>query len=52
MFVEVVQHFLGNHKAENYIELVENMLGCNMSIKGHYLHSQSDRFSGNLSDFI
>ena len=37
-FVSVVKNFFGNHKAENYAELVENMLetyqqvGANMSI--------------------
>lgn len=42
-FVELVKNFLGNHKTENYIELVENILsscnilGCNKSIKFHYL---------------
>ena len=53
-FVSLV---LGNHKALNYVELVENMLtkyqemGANMSIKIHFLHSHLDRFSENLSDF-
>ena len=42
-FVLVVKNFLGNNKASNYAELVTNMLtafrnlGCNMSIKMHYL---------------
>lgn len=55
-FVEVVQQFLGNHKAETYVELVNEMLncfqslGCNMSIKVHYLHSHLDRFPENLGD--
>lgn len=55
-FVEVVKNFLGNHKAANYVELVEQMLsnfhtlGCNMSIKIHYLHSHLDRFPENLGD--
>ena len=44
-FVSLVKNFLGNHKALNYVELVENMLtkyqemGANMSIKVHFLHS-------------
>ncbi|KAK9680284.1 hypothetical protein QE152_g39238 [Popillia japonica] len=44
--VAVAQNFLGNHKADNYVELVEEMLvrfkdlGCNMSIKLDYLNSQ------------
>lgn len=56
-FVQIVQNFLGNHKADNYIELVETMLsnfhilGCNMSIKVHYLHSHLDRFPENLGDY-
>ena len=55
-FCAVVNNFLGNHKAQNYIELVENMLisfsdlGCHMSIKLHYLHSHLDRFPDCLGD--
>ncbi|ESO01734.1 hypothetical protein HELRODRAFT_174719 [Helobdella robusta] len=53
-FVLVVKNFLGNNKARNYAELVNNMvtafkkLGCNMSIKLHYLFSHMDRFPENL----
>ena len=53
-FVLVVKNFLGNNKAINYAELVNNMLtafrnlGCNMSIKMHYLFSHMDRFPENL----
>ena len=53
-FVLVVKNFLGNNKARNYVELVNNMLtafrnlGCNMSIKMHYLFSHMDRFPENL----
>ena len=53
---KVVQGFLGNSKASNYKELVENMLekyhnlGCNMSIKMHYLHSHLNRFPENCGD--
>ncbi|XP_061443081.1 uncharacterized protein LOC133365351 isoform X1 [Rhineura floridana] len=56
-YVSVVKNFLGNHKADNYEELVQNMLanfkhlGTNMSIKVHYLHSHLDRFPDNLGDF-
>ena len=56
-FVFLVKNFLGNHKALNYVELVENMLtkyqemGANMSIKVHFLHSHLDRFPENLGDF-
>ena len=53
-FVLVVKNFIGNNKARNYAELVNNMLtafrnlGCNMSIKTHYLFSHMDRFPGSL----
>jgi hypothetical protein len=55
-FVLGVKNFLGNKKADNYTQLVENMLfhfnrlGCNMSVKVHYLHSHLDRFPENLGD--
>lgn len=55
-FVQVITKFLGNTKADNYVELVNNMLenfqrlGCNMSIKMHYLHSHLDHFPHNLGD--
>ena len=54
-FVQVVMNFLGNTKVENYEDLVANMLvafknlGCNMSIKMHYLYSHMDRFPENLA---
>ena len=53
-FVLVVKNFLGNNKARTYAELVNNMLtafrnlGCNMSVKMHYLFSHMDRFPENL----
>ena len=56
-FVLAAKNFLGNKKADNYAQLVEDMLlhfnklGCNMSIKVHYLHSHLDRFPENLGDF-
>ena len=55
-FKKVVQGSLGNSKASNYKELVENMLakyhnsGCDKSIKMHYLHSHLDRFIENCGD--
>jgi hypothetical protein len=55
-FVLVVKNFLGNKKADNYTQLVKDMLfhfnrlGCNMSVKFHYLHSHLDRFPENLGD--
>ena len=53
-FLLVVKNFLGNNKARNYAEPVNNVLtafrnlGCNMSIKMHYLFSHMDRFPENL----
>ena len=55
-FVLAVKNFLGNYKAENYGEIVNNMinnfrdLGCNMSVKVHYFHSHLDYFLKNLGD--
>ena len=55
-FVSVVKNFLGNEKAENYKDVVETMLqsyhnlGCNMSIKVHFLNSHLDKFPANLGD--
>jgi hypothetical protein len=55
-FVAVVRNFLGNKKAHNYEDLVNRMLlayrdlGCNMSIKLHFLNSHLDRFPENLGD--
>ena len=53
-YVLVVKNFLGSTTAENYKELVSNMidafkdLECNMSIKLHYLYSHIDTFPENL----
>ena len=53
-FVLIVKNFLGYNKARNYAELVNNMLtafrnlGCNMSVKMHYLFSHMDLFPENL----
>ena len=53
-FVKVVNNFLGNYHADNYTDLVENMLkayekmGCRMSLKMHFLHSHLDFFPENL----
>ena len=58
-FVGVVQNFLGNRRAADFEEVVQNMLdayerlGANMSIKVHFFHNHLDRFSascGNVSD--
>lgn len=56
-FKSVVNHFLGNIKADNYEQLVGvllrsyKQLGCNMSLKIHFLHSHLDFFPANLGDF-
>lgn len=53
----VVENFLGNVKAPNYVELVENMLqkykgiGANMSLKMHFLNSHLDDFVENLGAY-
>lgn len=53
-FIKVVDGFLGNHKADNYEELVNNLLtsfknmGCHMSLKIHFLFSHLDYFPPNL----
>ena len=49
----VSTNFLGNIRAENYKELIENMLslchklGCSMLLKIHMLHSHLDFFPDN-----
>ena len=53
-FVNVVMNFLGNHKSENYVEMVQKLvdtfktLGATMNIKLFYLHRHLDRFQENL----
>jgi hypothetical protein len=55
-FQKVVKNFLGNKKAENYedmiSELIENYraLGCNVSLKMHFLDSHLDFFPQNLGN--
>lgn len=54
VFKKVTKNFLGNNKAENYREIVEEMLehfkalGCKMSVKVHFLYSHIDYFPNNL----
>ena len=59
MHVGVVQSFLGDRRAANFEEVVQNILdsyqrlGANMSIKVHFLLNHLDRFPancGNVSD--
>jgi hypothetical protein len=53
-FKNVTKSFLGNRKAENYHEIVSHLLtaykpmGCNMSLKVHFLDSHLDFFPENL----
>lgn len=50
----VINHFLGNHRADNYQEIIETMMEnlhrikVNMSPKIHYLHQHLDFFRENL----
>lgn len=52
--IAVCENFLGNKKAENYVELVEEMLhsfmimGINMSPKIHFFHSHLSSFPENM----
>lgn len=53
-FRTIVTNFLGNFKAENYRDLVTELLsaykemGCNMSLKIHFLDAHLDFFPENL----
>jgi hypothetical protein len=53
-FKGVCSSFLGNSKVDNYQEIVERLLqsydamGCNVSLKIHFLHSHLDFFPQNL----
>jgi hypothetical protein len=55
-FQGIVTGFLGNHKASDWEERIQNFLktyqvaGCRMSIKMHYLDSHQDFFRENLGD--
>ncbi|CAH0547293.1 unnamed protein product [Brassicogethes aeneus] len=56
-FVAVVDNFLGNKKADNYKEIVAEMISAfddmkvHMSLKIHFLHAHLDYFPPNLGDF-
>ena len=56
-FVSVVEGFLGNHKADNFRNIVEELvdayekMGCSMSLKLHVLHSHIDEFKDNMGDY-
>ena len=53
-FSQVVNNFLGNTKSPKYKEIVKTFLdnfhklGCNMSVKVHFLHSHLEYFPENL----
>ncbi|UYV66554.1 hypothetical protein LAZ67_4002056 [Cordylochernes scorpioides] len=53
-FRNVCKNFLGSVKVENYRDIVNDLLlsykalGCNMSLKIHFLHSHLDIFPENL----
>jgi hypothetical protein len=55
-FRQVATKFLGKDRADNYNDLVENLLsayqtlGCNMSLKIHFLHSHLDFFPQNCGE--
>jgi len=53
-FKKICKDFLGNHKAAKYEDVVQDLLtsykamGCNMSLKIHFLESHLDFFQENL----
>jgi hypothetical protein len=53
-FKKVAKTFLGNHKAENYHEILSDLLtaykamGCNMFLNVHFLDSHVDFVPENL----
>lgn len=53
----VIDSFLGNKRAENYKEVISNMLdsfkvmGCRMSLKVHMLHAHLDKFKNNMGEY-
>ena len=55
-FKRICKDFLGNHKAANYQDDVQDLLtsykamGCNMSLKIHFLESHLDLFPENLGE--
>ena len=54
-FAKVVMNFLGNHKSENYVKIVQKLVdtfktvGANRSIKLHYLYSHLWAYSWNCT---
>ncbi|XP_034195319.2 uncharacterized protein LOC117611480 [Osmia lignaria lignaria] len=56
VFKKTTHNFFGNHRARNYISIVNKLLkackelGCNMSLTIYFLHSHLDFFPPNLGD--
>lgn len=56
-FKKVVENFLGNHKSDDYEQIVADMvenfgkLGCLINLKLHFLNSHLDYFPMNLGDY-
>ncbi|KAK3882315.1 hypothetical protein Pcinc_013307 [Petrolisthes cinctipes] len=55
--IKVVKGFLGNHRAENYQQLVQDLvkafgtMGCRMSLKLHMLDAHLDKFKDNMGAY-
>jgi len=55
-FKRICKDFLGNHKAANYQDVMQDLLtsykamGCNMSLKTHFLESHLNFFPENLGE--
>ena len=55
-FKRICKDFLGNHKAANYHDVVQDLwtsykaMGCNMSLKFHFLESHLDFFPENFGE--
>ena len=56
-FVAVFHGFLGNYKAENYVQLVQALIknytkmGCRMSLKVHILDAHLEKFKENMGAY-
>jgi hypothetical protein len=56
LFKRICKDFLGNHKAANYQEVVQDLLtsykamGCNIILKTHFLESRLDFSPENLGE--
>ena len=56
-FAPVVRGFLGNHKAENYVELLAKLVktcskrDCRMSFKVHMIDANLDQFMENMGAY-